>query len=390
VGTGLLVAGVHRSGTSIAARLAASLGLRLPPSDDLVRANAGNPDGYWESRSLAELNDRVLLRWGHSWRYPPGAVAPAMLVEAADVVPTAAAQFEACFGTADGWVWKDPRLAVLLPFWDGVIGSGHPVLFPHREPQGVARSIARRDGVTYAQGLAVWERCTRLALSGMAGHRVFVTDYARLLADPVGWRGELAGFCRATGVPLPGSAEPVADLVHAPASSPEGWLSPEQASLHALVRELTGVHEPLGPVALGAESPWVEDALQSLAGTPAAEAEVQRLDRELREEQERSLGHVRRLEADLEREQARTVSEVRRLEAELGAAHAAASAALAERGTEIEALHSALLAAHAERDRLAAQLEAITSSRGWHAVERYRAVHHAVGRRMGRGRPDAS
>jgi len=400
VATGLMVAGVHRSGTSIATRLAASLGLRLPPEHDLVKPNAGNPDGYWESQSLASLNDRLLLRWGHSWRRPPHAVTPELLAQLSECRDEAASTFRACFGDAAGWVWKDPRLAALLPFWDEVLGAS-PVLFPYREPQAVAHSIARRDGVTYAQGLALWERCTRLALTAMAGHRIAVSDYGRLLSDGTAWRNQLLDFCRDAGLEVAAAEESVESLMRPPGSSAEGWLSAAQAELHELVRGLEGFHVVLAIPDLPRESDWVSDALLTLGGTSAAEADAQRLDRELRDEQARALGHVRRLEGALREAQDRAMAQIGRLEAELRDAHAGAAAALADRDGMVahrdallaearqteQGLVAELEAARRDRDRLGAELERVTTSRGWQALERYRASRRAVERRLGRQRP---
>ena len=360
--TGLVVAGVHRSGTSIATRLAASIGLRLPPEGDLMPGNEGNPDGYWESDSLADFNDRLLLRWGHSWRRPPAAITPALLEQVADAREPAAAAFAAVFGAEPGWVWKDPRLAILLPFWEQVLGV-NPVLFPYRAPQAVARSIAHRDGVTYMQGLAVWERCTRLALSALAGRRVAMTDYGRLLADPGGWRDALVEFCRDAGLAVEPGTESVDELMRTPGSSPDGWLSPQQAALAGLVQGLEGFHASLPAAELPPESEWVDDALVSLAGPPVLQREVQRLEGALHDEQERALEQIRRLEGELTAARSDAQVEVDRREAHI-----------AELGAQLGALRG-------ECDGLSRELRDITTSRGWRAVLRLRAAYHAVARR---------
>lgn len=359
---GLVVAGVHRSGTSIATRLAASIGLRLPPEGDLMPGNEGNPDGYFESDSLADFNDRLLLRWGHSWRRPPAVIGPALLEQAADLRDPAASAFAGVFGDEPGWVWKDPRLAILLPFWEQVLGV-NPVLFPYRAPQAVARSIAQRDGVTYMQGLAVWERCTRLALSALGGRRVAVNDYSRLLADPAGWREALVEFCRDAGLAVESSGEPVDGLMRTPGSSAEGWLSPQQAALAELVAGLEGFHASMPVVSLPPESDWVDDALLSLAGPPVLQREVQRLEGALKDEQQRAVEQIRRLEAELTAARSDAQVEVHRREEHI-----------AELGAQLGALRG-------ERDGLSRELREITTSRGWRAVLRLRAAYHAVARR---------
>ena len=58
------VIGMHRSGTSATAGLLGQLGLGMAVDDDLVPASADNEKGHWESRSIVQLNNRLLHRFG--------------------------------------------------------------------------------------------------------------------------------------------------------------------------------------------------------------------------------------------------------------------------------------------------------------------------------------
>src|SRR5207253_5890314 len=155
----------------------------------------------------AQFNARLLSRWSASWWQPPVSVTGPMVDEFADLFEDASARFAAAFGSEGDWVWKDPRLTVLLPVWERVLGK-QAVLLPYRLPQAVAHSIAWRDDLTYEQGLAIWERHTRLALTCLAGRRVAVTDYAQLQADPAQWQAQLLSFCRAAGLSVSEPHEP--------------------------------------------------------------------------------------------------------------------------------------------------------------------------------------
>ena len=44
----ICIAGAHRSGTSMLARLLHACGLYLGPKDALMPPQADNPDGFWE------------------------------------------------------------------------------------------------------------------------------------------------------------------------------------------------------------------------------------------------------------------------------------------------------------------------------------------------------
>ena len=54
----ILVAGMHRSGTSAVARTLSLLGCKLPKT--LMPAGPANEPGHWESRTIMDLNDEIL------------------------------------------------------------------------------------------------------------------------------------------------------------------------------------------------------------------------------------------------------------------------------------------------------------------------------------------
>ena len=74
--TGILVAGMHRSGTSALTRVLGSLGCSLP--NTLMEANEYNAAGYWESTEVVALNDAVLESAGSAWD-DWGAVQPGLV-----------------------------------------------------------------------------------------------------------------------------------------------------------------------------------------------------------------------------------------------------------------------------------------------------------------------
>ena len=244
LGNGLLVLGVGRSGTSIATRIAVQLGMRPPRAGDLMPADQANPDGYWESTQLALLNDRLLAHWGATWWTPPAAVT-AQMITLLDVHRAAAEEaFRDVFGDGPGWVWKDPRLVMLIEFWSGVVGPT-PVLVVTRDPHEVARSISRRDGLSVGQGLAIWERQTRLLLTHLAGNPVLLLDYAQLVAAPDAWQQQLTAFCQVQGLDVAVARESPARLVRArqpDRSRRDEGLSPEATELVRILGDLAGSH----------------------------------------------------------------------------------------------------------------------------------------------------
>src|SRR5580765_3890389 len=67
----ICIAGAHRSGTSMLARLMYSCGLDLGPQQDLMPAARDNPEGFWENLHFVRLNDEILNTSGGAWDLPP-------------------------------------------------------------------------------------------------------------------------------------------------------------------------------------------------------------------------------------------------------------------------------------------------------------------------------
>jgi len=224
----------------------------------------GNQEGFWESESLVAFDDELLARWNSTWWTPPSSVTKTMLHQVGPMRDRAARDFRRAFGTAEGWVWKDPRLTVLLPFWDDVIGK-QPVLVPFRDPGSVAMSIARRDGTTPRQGLALWERHTRLLLAHLEGRRVLLASYESLCTTPDAWIDELVRFCVGSGLRVGEASPAVPRLVkHDRGAGAESLAFSSPGALFEVLERMQGVHECFEPVLLTTESPWLEAEMDEL------------------------------------------------------------------------------------------------------------------------------
>ena len=252
-GRGVVVCGMHRSGTSAVARVVNLLGIPLL-AGDLLPADDANPRGYWESEALRRFDDDLLEALGGSWSLPPAAPDWSR----ANGLRERARQ---TFGASlDGeWVWKDPRASVTLPWWRATFGLEPAVVLSHRDPREVATSLARRDGFPAARSFALWERYVRASLAAAAGLPTFVVGYAELLEDPEGTAGRLADWLRGRGFSVagarPGEVAAFVDSGLHRSQPAEDSPSPEQQALWARIRGLEGEHEAFDPGELGAETP---------------------------------------------------------------------------------------------------------------------------------------
>ncbi len=227
-------------------------------------ANYANEDGYWESTSLAAMNDRLLEAWSSSWWRPPTLVSDSMVSAVSHLGQEALNCFSRVYGATGNWVWKDPRLTVTLPFWDNVLGD-QPVLFVYREPTAVARSIQRRDALTAPQALALWERHTRLAMLALSGRRVLVANYNRLCVDPEMWSEEVATFCASAGLSVREPHTPsLVALIRSRMDDETNGVTPAQNALAQHLRSLDGVHRVFPRVDFAHEERGVAELLEAI------------------------------------------------------------------------------------------------------------------------------
>ncbi len=269
-GPWVIVAGMHRSGTSAITGALGELGMSLPRPEDRIESSLSNPD-HWESNSIMLHNDEVLDRLGGSWSAPPDLqpdwVHEPQLAGLADPAPL----FSRTFPEPGPLVWKDPRLCLLLPYWRPRIPEPVAAVFIWRSPIAVAHSLQNRDGFTLVHGLALWERYNRAALEGLRGMDVFVFAYEALMQDHRGtvgsiaeWLGSLDQFAaRAEQWDVDKAASLVSDeLVHQSIDAgSEGLLLSEHHSMTQLLSDLEGGHRPFDPGPLLDESGWIMDVL---------------------------------------------------------------------------------------------------------------------------------
>lgn len=179
----ICVAGMHRSGTSLVARLLHAAGMHLGDERDLIPAGRGNTDGHWENARFVAINDEILAAFGGSWKslapLPPNWHLDAKLDEFLE----RAAELLATFAGREPWGWKDPRNCLTLPFWRRLVPE-LKVVVVLRNPLDVAHSLALRDGIDMREGVQIWAaHLSRIFAATSAGDRL-VTHYESYFIDP--------------------------------------------------------------------------------------------------------------------------------------------------------------------------------------------------------------
>jgi hypothetical protein len=271
-GPWVTVLGMHRSGTSALTGALGAAGFQLYRPDDRVDWAESNPE-HWESRTLTVYNEDLLIRLDGGWDAPPempsGWSEGLELPDALDPV----AALDTAYPRQGPSVWKDPRLCLLLPFWRDLLEPLAAVLV-WRSPLAVAKSLLRRDGIPLPDGLALWERYNRSALTALTGVDTYVLGYESVIEDPVstldallewlGSRPALSGAAHTWEIEA-AIASISRELRHHSATSEQSAAAPmlaEQTRLADHLSSLQGGHQLLLADLPFEESPWTTAVLR--------------------------------------------------------------------------------------------------------------------------------
>lgn len=133
----LIVAGMHRSGTSLTANWLAHCGLYI--GDKLLHRKTDNPMGHYEDLDFLNLHEEILAANGCTHLVPLNKT-----LSISEPLQMRAHQLVQARTDKLSWGWKDPRTALFLPFWKSLI-PGLKVLVVYRHYASVADSLMRRE-----------------------------------------------------------------------------------------------------------------------------------------------------------------------------------------------------------------------------------------------------
>lgn len=138
MGTPVIIAGMHRSGTSLFANLIQEAGVHI--GEKLRAATEYNRKGYFEDYDFVKLHDAILTHNQTSWcleKYPAQW----------QITPSHQAQAESIIVSRHQlpiWGWKDPRTSLFLDFWHNQLPNAL-FLFIFRSAEEVVDSLRRRN-----------------------------------------------------------------------------------------------------------------------------------------------------------------------------------------------------------------------------------------------------
>ena len=154
----VVVMGMHRSGTSTASGLLNILGLDL--GKNILPVEEDNPKGFFENKSITLFNERLLdllyATWNDTFSLPSDWWEDEDIIslqkEVIDI-------FESEFTDPQNLLIKDPRLSILIPFYQAIFKKLK--ILPYyiiclRNPLEVAESLSIRNNFTLQKSLLLW------------------------------------------------------------------------------------------------------------------------------------------------------------------------------------------------------------------------------------------
>jgi GT2 family glycosyltransferase/glycosyltransferase involved in cell wall biosynthesis len=302
-------------------RLLHACGLYLGPQDELMPAQADNPDGFWEHMGFVTVNDELLDALGGAWDLPPKADED-FKNPRLDPLRMKARLLIEKFDSQGIWGWKDPRNSLTLPFWQEIL-PGLKTLIIIRNPLEVAHSMRERNGTSYSLGLRLWEIYNR-RLIGSEPNRL-VTHYDLFFENPEAELRRVADFIGLADVKVADAAALVKKRRRHTHFTVEHLIdarvAPEVIELYRSLISQTSATKPAKASAIGkaAESDLLPGSVSRLnAFVPERLAQIERLYGELlTQAQARHKAQVEELSGHLARTEARHKAQVEELSGHL-------------------------------------------------------------------------
>lgn len=199
---GLLVTGMHRSGTSAMTRVLNLLGCAL--HDDLIPPNLGNDKGHWEAFPVVALNDQILADAGSFWNdwtalngdWKASSLRHEAIFRASELVRNHS-KIRTLFAI------KDPRISRVADIWLEAFDASDvkpTLIIMLRNPIEVARSLEARDLMNPAYCYLLWLRHMLDVEFHTRGRKRVICRYDLLLDN---WRATVEKIKGETGLVFP-------------------------------------------------------------------------------------------------------------------------------------------------------------------------------------------
>lgn len=151
------ILGMHRSATSLTTEILSEIGLYVGNKEDMLEADPGNKDGYFEIEKIVHLNDEILLENNMVWCCVKNS--PLNLTTNKNLSARLIINELSNKAYDENIAIKDPRFCLTEPIWRNEIinlGMKPKAIVVVRHPFEVAQSLVRRDNIDFDYALKIW------------------------------------------------------------------------------------------------------------------------------------------------------------------------------------------------------------------------------------------
>jgi hypothetical protein len=206
---GVIVLGMHRSGTSALGGLINKMGLKT--GGPLIQAGEDNKKGFFERIDVVLQDDYLMQR--QKVHYSHNTYKYDALVGIRDVLNDDGSFFKegnrglAFLNNPDSYPWmlKDPRLCITLRTWLPLLKFIPAILFTYRHPMDVALSMNKREFERYAvnKGLRLWYIYNKRAVLQSQDLCRVITSHRKVMQQPKAEIDRIHSELHSCGVPVP-------------------------------------------------------------------------------------------------------------------------------------------------------------------------------------------
>ena len=179
----IAITGMHRSGTSMLAKVLQSAGLHLGLATDFIDPAPDNPRGFFEHAGFVAIGEDLLAAAGGAWDHVPACPPMAVDDERVTHLRPRAEELIADLSIVPRWGWKDPRTCLTIRFWLDLIPELRTVICV-RHPLEVTLSLRRRNNTSYAHSLSLWHAYYETLLDATDPELRIVTHYDAHFLEP--------------------------------------------------------------------------------------------------------------------------------------------------------------------------------------------------------------
>jgi hypothetical protein len=186
---GVIILGMHRSGTSVLGGLVNKMGLKT--GGPLIQAAEDNAKGFFERIDVVLQNDYLMqkqnIHYSHNTYKYDSLLALKHILNDDGKLFKEGKRGLAFLNNKDNYPWmlKDPRLCITFRTWLPLLNFYPAILFTYRHPMDVALSMNKREFEQFAvnKGLRLWYTYNRRAIEQSSDLCRVVTSHRKIMQE---------------------------------------------------------------------------------------------------------------------------------------------------------------------------------------------------------------